>query len=182
MQSYVNGICQATYHDPCTFLYVQTEVISSGDTCITTRSFFTLARVKVSHLLVQISCLCLSNPLISSYLFLEQVVQFYCWKHSEFQLSEVEVKTNNIASLLQSQLERIKSLKLLYVKDYQRAERIFNYGGNGRSLEQSFDWGSFSAAVAAWEAYTSKLRRELLISLPHWQTHQFIFYNPLKES
>lgn len=124
----------------------------------------------------------LFNKEFTNILHTLQVLQFYCWKCTDFQTSEFKVKTNNVIPISQLQLERIQSLKRLCVKDYQSAETIFNYGGHGTRLEQSFDWMSFSAAVAAWEAYTSKLHQEMLMNLPDWKMHQSIFYNPLKEA
>ena len=75
----------------------------------------------------------------------------------------------------ETQWDRSRSLKLVFVKDWQLAESILGRVGTAK---QNFDWASFSDAIAAWEAYTSKYSRQILMSLPNWKTHQFIFSDP----
>ncbi|KAA8529875.1 hypothetical protein F0562_034521 [Nyssa sinensis] len=107
-----------------------------------------------------------------------QVVQFYCWKASELQTSENEERRKNVVQLSQSQWEKINDLKLMFLKDKQLAETVFSHLTCDKPRQHSFDWVSFSAAVTAWEAYTCKLHKDLLTSLPHWRSHQFIFSVP----
>ncbi|KAK1380675.1 Procollagen-proline 3-dioxygenase [Heracleum sosnowskyi] len=112
-----------------------------------------------------------------------QVLQFYYWKCTAWQPSEYKVNSDDIVQMSELQLERIQSLKLLFVKNYQSAETTFTHRCSRRSfLELSIDWASFSAANVAWEAYTSKLHQEILCSFPEWKKHNSIFSNPSKES
>ncbi|CAK9176621.1 unnamed protein product [Ilex paraguariensis] len=107
-----------------------------------------------------------------------QVLHFYFWKGSELQTTEVKDQTNNVVLVTHSQREKIHDLKLVFLKDHQVAETFFGDVSRGKSMQHSFDWVSFSAAVIAWEAYTCKLVKELLMSLPYWKTNQAIFSDP----
>lgn len=107
-----------------------------------------------------------------------QVVQFYCWKASEIQTSEIEMETNSIVKLSQSERECIIELKSVLLKDQQLAETMFSSMSCERARDNSFDWAVLSAAVSAWEYYTCKLFEEMHTSLPHWKTQQSFFTIP----
>ncbi|XP_059655290.1 uncharacterized protein LOC132302439 isoform X2 [Cornus florida] len=111
-----------------------------------------------------------------------QVVQFYCWKASDLQKSEKGRKRRNVVQLSESQREKINSLRLTFLKDKQLAETIFSPMTDDMHRQHSFDWASFSAAVTAWEAYTTKLHKELVASLSYWRSHQSIFCVPSEGS
>ncbi|KAL2541368.1 2-oxoglutarate (2OG) and Fe(II)-dependent oxygenase superfamily protein [Abeliophyllum distichum] len=107
-----------------------------------------------------------------------QMVQFWHWKASELKTTEVKaLSTDVIIPLSKTQQLKINSQKLVLLKDPQLAETFFG-GVTGRNnLQQLFDldWVSFSDGVSEWEAYTSKLQKEMLMSLPYWISHQSIF-------
>ncbi|WOH13258.1 hypothetical protein DCAR_0832767 [Daucus carota subsp. sativus] len=112
-----------------------------------------------------------------------QVLQFYYWKHTEWQPSDYKANNDDVVQMSESLLERIQNLKLQFVRNYRSVEAIFPDRTGGRSLlEQSIDWASFSAANVAWEAYTSKLHQEILNSFPEWKMHNSMFSNPSTES
>ncbi|KAK2980688.1 hypothetical protein RJ640_010099 [Escallonia rubra] len=106
------------------------------------------------------------------------VVHFYYWKGPKVQAPEVERKIDNVVPIPHSQLKEIQGLENEFLKDRQLVETVFSHVRFNTSMPQSFDWISFSCAVAAWEAYTCKLQLELYISLPNWKTHQSIFSDP----
>lgn len=111
-----------------------------------------------------------------------QVVQFYSWKASKLQTSKVERETENlVVKLSESQREKINSLRTTFLNDQQLAETVLGTSC-GESRQHSFQWVSFSAAVGAWEDYTRELRKELVLSLPYWRTHQAIFSVPFDGS
>ncbi|XP_058182757.1 uncharacterized protein LOC131300789 isoform X5 [Rhododendron vialii] len=106
-----------------------------------------------------------------------QAVQFYCWKASELQTSGHE-KRINVVPLSPSQREEVNRLKHVFLKDERVPDKLFSSAmGNERS-QQPFNWAHVSAAVTAWEAYSNKLVKEMLLSLPYWKTHQSIFSVP----
>ncbi|KAK3003235.1 hypothetical protein RJ639_018950, partial [Escallonia herrerae] len=107
-----------------------------------------------------------------------QVVHFYYWKGPEVQAPEVERKIDNVVPIPHSQLKEIRDLENEFLKDRQLVETVFSHVRCYKSMPQSFDWISFSNAVAAWEAYTCKLQLELYTSLPNWKTHRSIFSDP----
>ncbi|KAL6351656.1 hypothetical protein AAG906_041010 [Vitis piasezkii] len=111
-----------------------------------------------------------------------QVVQFYSWKASKLQTSTVERETEIlVVKLSESQREKINSLRTTFLNDQQLAETVLGTSC-GESRQHSFQWISFSAAVGAWEDYTRELRKELVLSLPYWRTHQAIFSVPFDGS
>ncbi|CBI26784.3 unnamed protein product, partial [Vitis vinifera] len=111
-----------------------------------------------------------------------QVVQFYSWKASKLQTSKVERETENlVVKLSESQREKINNLRTTFLNDQQLAETVLGTSC-GESRQHSFQWVSFSAAVGAWEDYTRELRKELVLSLPYWRTHQAIFSVPFDGS
>uniref|UniRef100_A0A2P2JG64 Oxidoreductase n=1 Tax=Rhizophora mucronata TaxID=61149 RepID=A0A2P2JG64_RHIMU len=109
-----------------------------------------------------------------------QVVQFYCWKASEFQNSQLQIGSVKVVQLSQSQRESISAVKSTFMKNHQLAERIFGCMTCDGNRQHSFDWNTFSAAVAAFEDYTHRLHKELLMSLPHWRTQQIIYNVPVE--
>lgn len=110
--------------------------------------------------------------------FAAQVVQFYCWKASDLQTSEVTIDSGKVVELSQWQMEKINCLKSVFLKDHQLAEMVFScMTSNVRGLP-FFDWAVFNSAVALWEDYASKLREQLVRSFPYWRTHQSIFDVP----
>lgn len=112
-------------------------------------------------------------------LHLLQVVHFYHWKVAELQTSEIKRKTNNIVPLSQLEREKILDLKLVLLKDRELAETVFGHTTCAESMNDFYDWDTFSAAVALWEAYIRKLIQEMHMHLPFWTTHQSLFSNPL---
>ncbi|PIN04566.1 hypothetical protein CDL12_22899 [Handroanthus impetiginosus] len=62
----------------------------------------------------------------------------------------------------------------MLLKDLQLADTLLGHI-SGKNLHRSFDSYIFSAAISEWEAYTFKLRKELVLSLPYWRTHESIF-------
>ncbi|GAB4828686.1 hypothetical protein Ancab_018351 [Ancistrocladus abbreviatus] len=82
-----------------------------------------------------------------------QVVQFYFWRESDLQTSEIDRSLNNVVPLSQAGRKSIETLKLSLMKDMELVEASFSY--SNRSCQDSFDWARFSAATAAWKAYAS---------------------------
>ncbi|KAJ7942820.1 2-oxoglutarate (2OG) and Fe(II)-dependent oxygenase superfamily protein [Quillaja saponaria] len=104
-----------------------------------------------------------------------QVVHFYCWKASALQSFKVRVGTSKIVELSKSQAEKVSDLKSLLLKDTELAETIF-YSLTCRENElHCFDWTNFVAAIAAWEDYAWKLRKEIRSSLAYWRAHQSLY-------
>ncbi|KAF8389678.1 hypothetical protein HHK36_024197 [Tetracentron sinense] len=108
-----------------------------------------------------------------------QVLQFYFWKATQLQATKVETATGNVVRLSESLREKINSLKSMLLNDHQLAETVFSHMSCDPFRQPTFDWADFSAAVAAWEDYTCKLHKEMLLSLSYWRSHQSIFSVPL---
>lgn len=108
---------------------------------------------------------------------LKQAVQFYCWKASELQTSGHE-KRINVVPLSPSQREEVNRLKHVFLKDERVPDKLFSSATGNECSQQPFNWAHVSAAVTAWEAYSNKLVKEMLLSLPYWKTHQSIFSVP----
>lgn len=106
-------------------------------------------------------------------LHLLQVVQFYYWKAPQLQVSEFTTKPIKVVPVSTSQQENIGLLKLALVKDEHLVETIFKCG-TCESVEH--DWVSFSSSIDLWEAYTSKLWHNMVLSLPNWIVNQSIYY------
>lgn len=104
-----------------------------------------------------------------------QVVQFYCWKWSTLKATEVKQVSQNIKPLSQVQQEDIKCLKSVVLQDLQQAETFSKDLNCGKKVQYLFDWGSFSAAVVQWEAYSCNLHKEMVMSIPLWRKHGSIF-------
>ncbi|KAL5553328.1 hypothetical protein UlMin_040729 [Ulmus minor] len=136
----------------------------------------------ISELLMLPMRLCRGDELLDleyvNILHALQVVQFYCWKASELQTTEVEVESRKMIKLSQLHQERIRSLKSLFSKDDHLAEMVFSRVAFD---EHCFDCKKFAAAIATWEDYVRKLYEELLRSFPHWRTRQSIFTVPFDE-
>lgn len=103
------------------------------------------------------------------YFFVQQVVQFHYWKASEFETAE----HIHIVPLSEFQLEKIIRLRAVLLKDLQLAEILVGRINSQRRFDRLRY--SFSAVVCEWEAYTLKLRNELVMSLPYWRAHHSIF-------
>ncbi|XP_021293551.1 uncharacterized protein LOC110423608 isoform X4 [Herrania umbratica] len=99
-----------------------------------------------------------------------QVVQFYFWKGCKSQTFTNEVQSGKVVKLSQSQCEKISQVKSVFLKDTKLVETVFR-----RVEQQSFDSASFSAAITAWEDYSRKLHKEILMSFPQWRAHQAIY-------
>ncbi|XP_027153646.1 uncharacterized protein LOC113753641 [Coffea eugenioides] len=111
-----------------------------------------------------------------------QVVQFYSWKWSTLKATEVKEVSMDIKPLSQAQQEDINCLKSVVLQDLQQAE-TFNKDLNcGKKVQYLFDWGSFSAAVVEWEAYSCNLHKEMVTSFPLWRKHGSIFSCPVGDS
>lgn len=111
-----------------------------------------------------------------------QVVQFYCWKASDLQTCKDTIDSGKVVELSQWQREKINCLKSVFLKDHQLAEMVFSCMTCNASGWLLFDWADFNSAFPSWEDYASKLREELLRSLPCWRTHQSIFEVPYNGS
>ncbi|XP_022724939.1 uncharacterized protein LOC111281460 isoform X1 [Durio zibethinus] len=99
-----------------------------------------------------------------------QVVQFYFWKGCKSQTFTSEVQFGKVVQSSQSQRDKISQVNSVFLKDTKLEETVF------RSVEQYyFDSATFSAAITAWEDYSCKLHKEILISLPQWRAHQAIY-------
>lgn len=92
--------------------------------------------------------------------------------------TELKAVSTKVTPTSETQRAHINRLKCLFVKDPQAAETLFGYQTPLNDKQHEFDWASFSAAVSEWEAYTCRLHKELLLSLPYWRTHQSIFCCP----
>ncbi|XP_019163699.1 PREDICTED: uncharacterized protein LOC109160047 [Ipomoea nil] len=106
-----------------------------------------------------------------------QVVLFYCWKFLDLK-TELKPVSAKVVPTSETQRAHINRLKCLFVKDPQEAEILFGYQITVNEKQYKLDWASFSAAVSEWEAYTCRLHKELLLSLPYWRTNQSIFCCP----
>lgn len=102
----------------------------------------------------------------------QQAVQFYNWKQSVLQESEVTRDTSNVVILSQAQKEEVSNLKQALLSHMQLDENVFCYG---KGREVPFDWGCFSAAVTWWEEYMLELHKQLQMHLPLWKDHAFLF-------
>ncbi|KAG6766004.1 hypothetical protein POTOM_030068 [Populus tomentosa] len=111
---------------------------------------------------------------------LKNAVQFHHWKASDLPDAQSEVEpgdVDHVVRLSKSQQEVVKSLRSQLLKDHQLVEMIFSCAICSRN-QQNFDWERFSAAIVGLEDYTSKLHKELLMSLPYWRTHGIIYSVP----
>ncbi|XP_050375239.1 uncharacterized protein LOC126792801 [Argentina anserina] len=99
-----------------------------------------------------------------------QVVQFYCWKTSDLKFAQVE-STIKVVPLSQSQRDKSLRLKSESLKDRHLAESVFSSEGAKHS-----HWAQLTVAVAMWGDYVHRLHKELVICLPHWNSHQSIFH------
>ncbi|KZV51558.1 hypothetical protein F511_36640 [Dorcoceras hygrometricum] len=108
-----------------------------------------------------------------------QVVNFYYWKASESETAEVKGSSINVIPFSKSLRQKIDFLKAAALNDLQSAETTFGHLTLGRkNFQQSFDWISFSAMIFEWQTYICNLQKDMLTSLPHWQTYQAIFSLP----
>ncbi|KAL0402753.1 UNVERIFIED_CONTAM: hypothetical protein Sradi_1916100 [Sesamum radiatum] len=104
----------------------------------------------------------------------KQVVQFYNWKGLQLEPAELKGPLINVIPLSELQRQKIRCQKALLLKDVQLAETLLGQT-TGRSSQRSFDRRAFSAVVSEWEAYTFRLLKEMVMSLPCWRAHQSIF-------
>lgn len=100
----------------------------------------------------------------------KQVVHFYYWKASELETAE----STDTVPLSEMQKQKIIRVRALLMKDSQLADTLLGRSHISSSILERFRH-SLSCAVGEWEAYTLKLRNELVMSLPHWRKHQSIF-------
>ncbi|KAE8728541.1 Oxidoreductase, putative isoform 2 [Hibiscus syriacus] len=99
-----------------------------------------------------------------------QVAQFYFWKLWKSQALTNKVECGKAVRLSQSQSEKISQVNSVFLKDTKLVETVFH------SADQCyFDPVTFSASIAAWEDYSCKLHKEILLSLPQWRAHQAIY-------
>ncbi|XP_073148097.1 uncharacterized protein [Henckelia pumila] len=108
-----------------------------------------------------------------------QVVNFYYWKSSESETAEVKGSPIKVIALSESQRQKLDFFEAAVLKDHQSAETRFGHLTHGKKIfEQSFNWTRFFATIFKWEAYICNLQKDMLKSLPHWQTYQAIFSLP----
>ncbi|KAL3510336.1 hypothetical protein ACH5RR_029737 [Cinchona calisaya] len=107
-----------------------------------------------------------------------QVVQFYCWKWSTLETMDRSEVSSHIKSLSQAQQEDITCLKLVVLQDLPVAETFIKSLNCANKLQYIFNCASFSAAVVEWETYSSRLHKELIVTLPLWRKHESIFPCP----
>ncbi|KAG6400420.1 hypothetical protein SASPL_137251 [Salvia splendens] len=160
--------CQFTTRDSCSInLKVLEEplYLTCGDALLT-REF-----VNILHAL-QVSLPVLSCSRLHKLRNVIAVVQFYYWKASEFDTDE---STDTVyVPLSELQQQKITRLRAVLVKDLQLAETLIGRIDSQKPLEERFR-SRFSDVVCKWEAYTSKLHNELVMSLPYWVANHFIF-------
>ena len=99
-------------------------------------------------------------------------MQFYNWKQSVLQQSEATSDTGDVIVLSQAQKEEISKLRQALLSHMKLDEKMFSYG---RGREVHFDWACFSAAVTLWEEHILELHKQLLMHLPFWKDHAFLF-------
>ncbi|XP_031388625.1 uncharacterized protein LOC116201504 isoform X2 [Punica granatum] len=104
-----------------------------------------------------------------------QVVQYYFSKSSGLPSPKSELGPGKIAKLSHPQRERVDDLKHFLVKDHKLPWEIFDFTSHEGAGLLDFNWAYFSAAVSAWEDYTSEKHKELLLSMPQWKSHQSMF-------
>lgn len=102
------------------------------------------------------------------------MVQFYDWKAHALETAELKGASIDVIPLSKFQREKINCLKAVALKDVRLANTIFGQS-SGKSLQRLVDGFRFSALVSEWEAYTIRLRKEVIKSLPQWRTHQSVF-------
>ncbi|XP_018446527.2 uncharacterized protein LOC108818144 isoform X1 [Raphanus sativus] len=105
-----------------------------------------------------------------------QVVQFYRWKASELKTSKVgyDGVEEVVEAMSQSQLETINAMNALFLKDKGLVTTTLGYLCSNGEEKDSLNLTGVSSAITSWEEYTCKLLRELLSSLPQWETYQTI--------
>ncbi|KAK8516762.1 hypothetical protein V6N11_007527 [Hibiscus sabdariffa] len=99
-----------------------------------------------------------------------QVVQYYFWKLCKSQALTNEVQCGKVVRLSQSQSEKIAQVYSVFLKDTKLVETVFHSAG-----QCYFEPAMFSAAITAWEDYSCKLHKEILLSLPQWRAQQAIY-------
>ncbi|CAL1408480.1 unnamed protein product [Linum trigynum] len=105
-----------------------------------------------------------------------QVVQFLWWK-ARAQVNSLRVaKRREVWLLSELQQGKIASLKFMFVKDNELANKMFR---DERCCLHESDWTEFTFAVDELEHYSRRLQKELVMSLPHWRTQQIIYKVPL---
>uniref|UniRef100_A0A1J3DNI5 Uncharacterized protein n=1 Tax=Noccaea caerulescens TaxID=107243 RepID=A0A1J3DNI5_NOCCA len=99
-----------------------------------------------------------------------QVVQFYHWKSSEHETSNVEEDdtVKEVEAMSQHQLETINALKSVFLPDESLVTTIFGYSCSNEDQKDSLNLMD----ISSWEEYTCMLLNELLSSLPQWKTYQ----------
>ncbi|CAN6933290.1 hypothetical protein Bca4012_100970 [Brassica carinata] len=102
-----------------------------------------------------------------------QVVQFCHWKASELKTSKVEYE-EEVKAMSQPQLETINALNAVFLPDKGLVTTTFGYLYSNGEEKDSLNLTNVSSAIASWEEYTCKLLKELLSSLPQWETYQTI--------
>ena len=103
----------------------------------------------------------------------EQVGQFYCWKAPKL-VEYRQVRKSKVGFLSEVQQGEIASLRSMFVKDNQLADKMFSH------CHQEFNWAKFADIVDELECYTLRLQKDLVISLPHWRTDQIMYKVPVK--
>lgn len=98
-----------------------------------------------------------------------QVLQFYCWKASE--LHQETKECTEMSKMRSSQL--LKSGVLVLAGDHHLVEAFF--GERSCDVRRGFDLSGLSAAHAMWEGYVRRMRRELIMSIPYWRSHQALY-------
>ncbi|XP_072971677.1 uncharacterized protein [Typha angustifolia] len=108
-----------------------------------------------------------------------QVLQFYYWKAPELEKSRRET-AGDMESSRSSILRKSSDMELKLPCNHELAETILG-AIYYKEPETIFDWDGLSAAVAGWENYSTKLRRDLSSFMPYWLSNETIFYvNPLE--
>ncbi|KAF3527028.1 hypothetical protein F2Q69_00050717 [Brassica cretica] len=72
------------------------------------------------------------------------------------------------------QLETINALNAVFLPDEGLVTTTFGYLCSNGEEKDSLNLTDASSAIASWEEYTCKLLKELLSSLPQWETYQTI--------
>ncbi|KAG9153006.1 hypothetical protein Leryth_024743 [Lithospermum erythrorhizon] len=110
----------------------------------------------------------------SNVMHILQVVQFFYWKTYRSVVNDVRGKPSIVVPLSDAQRKTVDDLKHTCLKDRGLAETFFSNAKLAKSLQDSFDWVSFTDAVDDWGAYTLQLKKDLVINLPFWRLNQSI--------
>ncbi|KAJ0256211.1 Uncharacterized protein HA466_0092040 [Hirschfeldia incana] len=105
-----------------------------------------------------------------------QVVQFCRWKAFELKTSSKVGydAVEEVKAMSQPQLETVNALNAVFLPDKGLVTTTFGYICSSGEEKDSLNLADIASGVTCWEEYTCKLLKELLSSLPQWETYQTI--------